>query len=159
MNKATADVTKERNRQITEEGFDAKRDDIYQKEELVAAASSYLQSGFSDVTVMPNHWPFDNSWWKPKDRRSSLVKAAALICAEIDRMDRVNDYKKAEAAQYMLDNFENFSDSINQAGWMFNEEYLNQTGKPLDVIAFNNLKAMLNSTIREYLKAEAKLCS
>jgi hypothetical protein len=27
-------------------------------------------------------------WWKPKDRRRDLVRAAALIIAEIERLDR-----------------------------------------------------------------------
>lgn len=33
-------------------------------------------------------WPFDTSWWKPKGRRKDLVRAAALIVAEIERIDR-----------------------------------------------------------------------
>lgn len=28
-------------------------------------------------------------WWKPKDRRRNLVKAGALIVAEIERLDRL----------------------------------------------------------------------
>jgi hypothetical protein len=28
------------------------------------------------------------SWWKANDRRSNLVRAAALILAEIERLDR-----------------------------------------------------------------------
>jgi hypothetical protein len=33
-------------------------------------------------------WPWDRKWWKPTDRRRDLVKAAALILAEIERLDR-----------------------------------------------------------------------
>jgi hypothetical protein len=36
----------------------------------------------------PRNWPWDASWWKPLDRRSNLVKAAALLIAEIERLDR-----------------------------------------------------------------------
>jgi len=40
-------------------------------------------------------WPWDPKWWKPKDRRRDLVRAAALIIAEIDRHDReVRDESK-----------------------------------------------------------------
>lgn len=34
-------------------------------------------------------WPWADEWWKPKDRRADLVRAGALILAEIDRIDRI----------------------------------------------------------------------
>lgn len=34
------------------------------------------------------YWKWAIEWWKPKDARSNLVRAAALIIAEIDRLDR-----------------------------------------------------------------------
>lgn len=37
---------------------------------------------------VPEGWPWDDVWWKPKDPRTNLVKAGALILAEIERMDR-----------------------------------------------------------------------
>lgn len=33
-------------------------------------------------------WPWDSSWWRPKDARRDLVRAAALLLAEIERLDR-----------------------------------------------------------------------
>lgn len=36
----------------------------------------------------PKNWPWNAEWWKPSDRRRNLVKAAALILAEIERLDR-----------------------------------------------------------------------
>lgn len=36
----------------------------------------------------PSFWPFETSWWKPKNTRSDLIRAAALIVAEIERFDR-----------------------------------------------------------------------
>ena len=46
------------------------------------------------MTVMgaPFGWPhtWDASWWKPKDRRRDLVRAGALIIAEIERLDRLD---------------------------------------------------------------------
>jgi len=33
-------------------------------------------------------WPWAEKWWKPKNERRDLVKAAALILAEIERLDR-----------------------------------------------------------------------
>jgi hypothetical protein len=33
-------------------------------------------------------WPWSREWWQPKDRRRDLVRAGALIVAEIERLDR-----------------------------------------------------------------------
>ena len=35
-------------------------------------------------------WPWAAEWWKPKDCRRNLVRAGALILAEIERLDRKN---------------------------------------------------------------------
>jgi len=37
---------------------------------------------------VPPIWPWEKSWWKPtpNDRVKELVKAGALIAAEIDRL-------------------------------------------------------------------------
>lgn len=88
MKQALIDIGEERHRQLTSEGFDDKHDDQYKRDELVDAAIAYLQYGYPTCTVVPPFWPWDSGWWKPKDRRSSLIKAAALIAAEIDRLDR-----------------------------------------------------------------------
>jgi len=37
----------------------------------------------------PKNWPWNAGWWKPSDRRRNLVKAGALILAEIERLDRL----------------------------------------------------------------------
>lgn len=38
---------------------------------------------------VPKDWPWDPKWWKPSENRiRDLVKAGALICAEIDRIWR-----------------------------------------------------------------------
>lgn len=93
------DVLAERSRQVTEEGFDAQHDDRHNAFELGKAAAAYL--GFAiikDTTrkqnakspYTPGIWPWDAEWWKPTDRRRDLVKAAALIVAEIERLDRLD---------------------------------------------------------------------
>ncbi|NPW56957.1 hypothetical protein HPR97_34090, partial [Pseudomonas aeruginosa] len=33
-------------------------------------------------------WPWDEEWWKPKSARENLVRAGALVLAEIERLDR-----------------------------------------------------------------------
>jgi hypothetical protein len=44
----------------------------------------------SDKTLIPKDWPWDLSWLKPSpDPKHNLVKAGALIAAEIDRLNRL----------------------------------------------------------------------
>ena len=37
--------------------------------------------------IMDIPW-WSKDWWKPKDKRRDLIRAAALIVAEIERLDR-----------------------------------------------------------------------
>lgn len=103
---AEGDVLRERERQHYEEGFDATHDDQHRRGELVSAAIAYavnavtraqlIADGFAPEKVdelsaqadVPRTWPWERAWWKPKDARHNLVRAAALIIAEIDRLDR-----------------------------------------------------------------------
>lgn len=82
--RAVFDVTRERMRQVMVEGFTATRDDGYTNNELPRAAVAY--AGYPS-----DHWPWPwpLSWWKPTTRRRDLVKAAALLIAEIERLDRL----------------------------------------------------------------------
>jgi hypothetical protein len=79
--KASADVLGERQRQIDVENWAPEHDDQYHQNELVRAALCYLLGN-------PSSWPWEYRWWKPADRRRNLVKAVALIIAEIERLDR-----------------------------------------------------------------------
>ena len=38
----------------------------------------------------PPSWPFERAAWKPKTPREDLVRAGALIAAEIARLDRMS---------------------------------------------------------------------
>lgn len=91
-------ITDERKRQIEVEGWTATRDDEYRGGEMAAAAACYAWiAGTSDedrAFYVPfeqpaEGWPWGDEWWKPKDRRADLVRAGALIAAEIDRLDRL----------------------------------------------------------------------
>ena len=94
--KAALDVLAERRRQIDEEGWMPGYDDGHSDGQLARAASCYAYYGSwgaSDRQQMarrfPREWPWERAWWKPSDRRRDLVKAAALILAEIERLDRI----------------------------------------------------------------------
>lgn len=99
-------IHQERIRQLLDEGFGAAHDDEYARGELVAAADHYAIyarrqiSGHEHPDLgMPGNdpqfpgsyygWPWSPEWWRPSDDPvRNLVKAGALIAAEIDRLQR-----------------------------------------------------------------------
>lgn len=84
---AARDVLAERRRQVEAEGWTPAHDDAHDDGELAEAAAAYaLDNGWAGAP--PPSWPWSAAWWKPKDRRSNLVRAAALLLAEIERLDR-----------------------------------------------------------------------
>lgn len=85
---AAADVLAERQRQVTAEGWTAERDDGYQNSELADAAACYAIHAHDQGFSTPAHWPWPPDWWKQTSPRRDLVKAGALILAEIERIDR-----------------------------------------------------------------------
>jgi hypothetical protein len=87
--RAAVDVLSERARQISEEGWTPDQDDNQEAGELAYAASCYATP--PEDQSYPELWPWDLKWWKPKDRRSNLVRAGALIIAEIERVDRLEE--------------------------------------------------------------------
>ena len=82
---AANDVLEERVRQMTKYGFDADHDDKWAHSELKYAAAVYLK----DDPIF-NYWPWrDFPYQGKKDtERQRLITAAALIIAEIERIDR-----------------------------------------------------------------------
>jgi hypothetical protein len=94
----------ERLRQIEAEGFAAARDDAQIAGQLAAAAACYALSArlaaqpdeaeTVDVEDILDLWPWPSfALWKPKDARRDLVRAGALILAEIERLDRLEKYR------------------------------------------------------------------
>jgi hypothetical protein len=77
----------ERQRQIEVEGWTPEHDAQHVNNELCDAAICYLvDPDHRDTEPFP--WPWEPSWWKPSpnDRIKELVKAGAMIAAEIDRI-------------------------------------------------------------------------
>jgi len=75
-------ISGERKRQIEREGWSAEHDDEHKNGELRDAAACYL-------TLATDRWPWSLADWKPSDAPiRNLVKAGALIAAEIDRLER-----------------------------------------------------------------------
>jgi hypothetical protein len=102
-------IRAERERQIASEGWTPEHDDDHDEGEMALAAASYaIAPEYRDRTIwVPNTpgtqltrstvakqtWPksWGATWFKPvpDDRIRELVKAGALIVAEIERLQRV----------------------------------------------------------------------
>jgi hypothetical protein len=82
-------IAEERQRQIDQEGWTEEHDDQWQGGEMAKAAMAYTYSRYiSSKDVLVLYWPWDKKFWKPKDPIRDLVRAGALIAAEIDRLQR-----------------------------------------------------------------------
>ena len=91
-------IAYERWRQKTQEGWTAQHDDKHTDGSLADAGACYADLAAcltihpvseTNMETPPSKWPFEASWWKPSlDPIKNLVKAGALIAAEIDRLSR-----------------------------------------------------------------------
>lgn len=93
LSNAINDIAAERQRQIEAEGWTPEHDDAHTDGELADAAACYaltprVLNAAAMTEIHDRLWPWNSSWWKPTDRRRDLVKAGALIVAEIERLDR-----------------------------------------------------------------------
>lgn len=87
---AARDVLAERQRQVSIEGWTPEHDDAHADYKLSSAAGCYAMFTLAyPAGDPPSFWPWDKSWWKPSAaQRRNLIKAGALILAEIERLDR-----------------------------------------------------------------------
>jgi hypothetical protein len=92
-------ILDERFRQVNEEGWTSEHDDTHGNAELSLAACSYVEASLSllkgvpianiQVSSQSYDWPWEESWHPSGDPIRNLVKAGALIAAEIDRLQRL----------------------------------------------------------------------
>lgn len=87
MSEAARDVLAERRRQKISEGFSSARDDSYTNNELAHAAATYAYPALHSIKGL-KVWPWGDMWFKVRDHRRNMIKAGALILAEIERLDR-----------------------------------------------------------------------
>lgn len=83
-------INEERFRQVYVEGYTPERDRGYFPGELSLAATAYAKDGASTLLGVESKaiilWPWALKHWKPSDDPlRTLVKAGALICAEIEK--------------------------------------------------------------------------
>lgn len=98
MSKAIDDVIAERARQRSQEGWTEAHDDEHDGGELAQAAACYIVESSVNLpkNIISDYWPWSREWWKPKGRRRNLVRAAALLIAELERMDRSSESEEAK---------------------------------------------------------------
>lgn len=97
------EIAKERQRQISKEGWTLEHDDQHTDGSLADAAAYYAATtrvfkaeeyagvGYKPYSVYSDLWPrsWSERWFRPKRaRRRNLIVAAALLVAEIERLDR-----------------------------------------------------------------------
>jgi hypothetical protein len=79
----------ERHRQISGEGYGLDHDDFHTGGEIAAAAAAYTYAAFKPQSQFISHmWPWAWGSFKPTHARRNLIKAGAMIIAEIGRIDR-----------------------------------------------------------------------
>jgi len=95
MQTGTMMIKAERERQRRIEGWSDEHDATHTNAELSEAAASYLTTAICQVrgnpvaTARDAEWPFEPEAWNPsEDPIRNLVKAGALIAAEIDRLSK-----------------------------------------------------------------------
>lgn len=98
LTQAARDVLAERQRQISDEGWTPEHDDTHGPFALGTAAGCYAMYtlAFPEGDPPPG-WPWATEWWKPRDHRRNLVKAGALILAELERFDRYQAHEGGAA--------------------------------------------------------------
>jgi hypothetical protein len=158
---ATYDVLAERRRQIEIEHWTPDHDSEHTDYSLAKAAAAYAFAATIDQAerdvmeefgpggmtaevrcVWPNSWAI--GWFKPKSRRADLVKAAALILAEIERIDRAaTTTTDASAPTYDLG-----EDRIDNALATFLAEHTNLSQDGIDTHAMTMAWAINHAALK-----------
>lgn len=90
-------IAAERERQTVVHGWDPVNDAAYTRSQLPKAAICYALHAMKQFGGVPFLWPFPARWWKPTEPIRDLVKAGALIAAEIDRLQHAEETRKCSS--------------------------------------------------------------
>lgn len=89
LSPAFMDVLAERRRQVAEEGYSPESDAELTDYQLPRAAACYVLAASGVARHKSTlFWPFAQPMKVAEQRRRNLIKAAALILAELERLDR-----------------------------------------------------------------------
>jgi hypothetical protein len=101
--KVLDDVKKKRQRQVVVHGRGRRADDAYVDGELARAAIPFIQSAYQEecghltAEELLVFWPMQQPPKLAQPRRELLINAAALLVAEVERLDRIDSDKLAAA--------------------------------------------------------------
>lgn len=92
-------VFQERLRQMVQEGYSLEHDDGHTEGQMALLAAAYVLSSRSEHMTVPLNYTlealefYENwaAWFKPKDPIRDLVRAGALILAELERRLRMEE--------------------------------------------------------------------
>jgi hypothetical protein len=94
-----AEVTAARNHQVRS-CFDTSHDDQHTDGELATGAAAYALDGWMksggvilETAQAGTLWPWAD-YWKPRTHRENCVRAAAMLIAEIERIDRAAEKER-----------------------------------------------------------------
>jgi hypothetical protein len=101
------EIEQERRCQIASKGHTAKSDDGLEGGELARIAGVYaLHAGMElarlrwpSWSVLRHFWPRELPNFKPRNPRRNLVMAAALLVAEIERLDRAHANERSSDSE------------------------------------------------------------
>jgi hypothetical protein len=138
-------VLAERERQVAEEGWTARHDDIHRASEMALAAACYATSGGGYAKgLTPPMWPWSLKWWKPSYGRRDLVKAGALILAEIERLDRASPKASRQSnAPALADG------SSRSVSALTETEIADIAGGCMDTARYNMFMSLIRQALRE----------
>lgn len=93
-----------------------KNEDLYVGDQLLNAALVYIGDSVRHWTldIHSPEWPWNLDSYNPRNPRCNLIRAAAFIVAEIERLDRVEKYRAAA---------ENFKTEENSAVYKATTKY------------------------------------
>lgn len=94
MDKVLDDVKRKRQRQVVVHGWSRAHDDTHADGSLGIAAIPFIQAACNDRLKLTEEelqvfWPWPGRFRSVDKRREHLINAAALLVAEIERLDRV----------------------------------------------------------------------
>lgn len=91
MSNAIQDIASERARQQRVEGYTTAHDDQYVSGRLALGAAAYCLTAakMRGIAHQLRLWSWPRETFKPKDPRRDLVRAGAMVVAEIERIDRL----------------------------------------------------------------------
>lgn len=105
MTYGTDRIAEERNAQIQVNGYTFAHDDEHTEAELARAAKCYLSLAIGEThprfripRTCPPTWPWQPKEWRPStDPIKNLMRAGAMIAAEIDRIHRDSANRNVES--------------------------------------------------------------